>query len=110
MAGHPSTKIDLRSNLDSVGVINDPWQALHTKINQIFHQKILVERTHVSDFEQFLKEISFSNIFVMCYALLKSNILDMKKELSVKFCSLMYSRGKKDTHPYNISTIELGSL
>ena len=59
MASPTSTKIDLRSSLDPVGVINDPCQALHSKIKQIFLQKMLVERKHVSDFEQFLKEIDF---------------------------------------------------
>ena len=60
MTGPLSTHIDLRSGWDPVGVINDLWQALHSKIEQIFLQKMLAERKHVSEFEQFLKEIHFS--------------------------------------------------
>ena len=59
IAGPPSTKIDLRFSLDPENVINDPWQALHSKIEQIFLQKLLAERKHVSDFEQFITEIDF---------------------------------------------------
>lgn len=62
MAGPPSTQIDLKSRLDPVAVINDLWQALHSKIELIFLQKMLGERKHVSDFEQFLKEIEFKSI------------------------------------------------
>ena len=56
----PSTKSDLRFSLDPVGVINEPQQTLHPKLKQIFLQKMLVERKHVSDFEQSLKEIDLS--------------------------------------------------
>ena len=63
MAGQPSTQTDIRSSFESVDVINNPWQALHSNIKQIFLQKMLAERKHISDFEQFLKEIDFSNIF-----------------------------------------------
>lgn len=59
MAGPPSIQIDLRSSLDLVGVKDDQWQAIYSKINQIFCHKMLPERKHVSDFEQFLKEIDF---------------------------------------------------
>ena len=59
MAGPPLTQIDLRSSLDLVDVIKDTWQALHSKLKQTFLQKLLVERKHVSDFGQFLKEIDF---------------------------------------------------
>ena len=61
MAGPPSTQIDLRLSLDLVDVINDPWLALHSKHKQTFLQKMLVERKHVSDFENFLKEIDFNH-------------------------------------------------
>ena len=59
MAGPPSTQIDLRSSLNPVGVINDSWQARHSKIKQIFLKRMLVERKQVADFEQLLKQIDF---------------------------------------------------
>ena len=62
MIGPPSTQIDLRSSLDPVGIINDPWQALHSKIEQIFLKKMLAKKKLESNFEHFLKEIDFSKI------------------------------------------------
>ena len=62
MADPPLIHIDLRSSLDTVSVINNLWQSLHSEIEQIFPQKMLAERKHVSDFENFLKEIDFSLI------------------------------------------------
>ena len=44
-----------------MSVINDPRQDPHLKAKQIFLEKMLVERKHVFDFEQFLKEIDFRN-------------------------------------------------
>ena len=52
MAGPLLTQIDLRLIADPVCVINDPWQASHPKAEQICHDEMLVERKHVSDFEQ----------------------------------------------------------
>ena len=55
MAGPPSTQIDLRSSFDPVNVMNKPWQAQDSNIEQIFLQKMLAESKHIFDFEQFLK-------------------------------------------------------
>jgi len=55
----PSTQIDFRSNADLVGAIYVPWKAIHSKTEHICHKKMLLERKHVSDFEQILKEIDF---------------------------------------------------
>ena len=55
----PPTKIDLRPNPDLVGVIEVPWKAIHSKVKHICPEKMLLERKHVSDFEQVLKEIDF---------------------------------------------------
>ena len=52
-----STQIDLRPRVDLLGVIGVPWKAIHSKATQIHHEKMLLERKHVSDFEQVLKEI-----------------------------------------------------
>ena len=60
MADSLLTKIDLRSISNPVGVINDPLQAFHSKIEQSFVKKMFVERKHVSHFEKFLKEIDFT--------------------------------------------------
>ena len=49
----PSTQIDLRSSADPMGVINDPWQGSHSKAKQNCHEKMLLERNDVSDFEHF---------------------------------------------------------
>ena len=59
MTGGPSTQIGLRLNPDLVGVIGVPWKAIHSKAEQIRHGKMLLERRHVSDFKQVLKEIAF---------------------------------------------------
>ena len=52
MAGPLSTQIDLRLSVDLADVINDPWQTSNSKAEQICHDEMLVERKHVSDFEQ----------------------------------------------------------
>jgi hypothetical protein len=44
-----------------MGVINDPWQGSYSKAEQNCHEKMLLERKDVSDFEQVLKEIYFRN-------------------------------------------------
>ena len=62
MAGSQSTQIDLRSSLDPEGVLTGPWKDLHSKIEQIFLKKMLAERKHVYDFEQFLKEIDINRV------------------------------------------------
>ena len=43
-----------------MGVINEPWKAPHPKAKQICVEKMLPERKHVSDFDEVLKEIDFS--------------------------------------------------
>ena len=53
MTGGPSTKIDLRPNPD---LESHPF-----KSQAIFHEKMLLERKHITDFEQVLKEIDFIN-------------------------------------------------
>ena len=58
----PSTQIDLRPNPDLMGVIEVPWKAIHSKAKQNQHAKMLLERKHVSDFDQVLKEIYFNRI------------------------------------------------
>ena len=62
------TQIDLRPNLESgipdlVDVIEVPWKAIHSKAEQIRHDKRLLARKHETDFEQALKEIDFRNKF-----------------------------------------------
>ena len=55
----PSIQINFRPNANPVGVINDQWQASHSKAEEIYLEKMLLERKHVFDFEQVLKEIDF---------------------------------------------------
>ena len=60
------TQSDLRPNPESgipdlEGVIEVPWKAIHSKAEQIRHEKMLLERKHVSDFEQVLKEIDINS-------------------------------------------------
>ena len=46
--------------MDPVDVINDQWQAAHSKAEHIcLEKKMLLERKHVSYSEQVLKEIDF---------------------------------------------------
>ena len=59
IASVPSIQINLRPNANPVGVINDQWQASHLKVEEIYLEKMLLKRKHVSDFEQVLKEIDF---------------------------------------------------
>ena len=54
-------EIDFRHSVDPVGVINEPWQAPHSKAKPIWVEKMLLEWKHVSYFDRFLKEIDFSN-------------------------------------------------
>ena len=52
IASAPSMQINLRPNTNPVGVINDQWEASHSKAEEIYLEKMLLERKHVSDFEQ----------------------------------------------------------
>ena len=58
----PSIQINFRPTVNPVGVINDQRQASHSIAKETFLEKLLVERKHVSDFEQVLKEIDFSSV------------------------------------------------
>ena len=52
----PSIQINFRPNANPVGVINDQLQASHSKSEEICFEEMLLERKHLSGFEEVLKE------------------------------------------------------
>ena len=62
IVGVLSIQINLRTNAGPVGVINDQWQASHSKAEEICLEKMLLERKHISDFEQVFKELDFRGL------------------------------------------------
>ena len=71
------TQIDLKPSPNLVVVIDVPWRAIHSKAEPIRHEIMLLERKHVSNFEQFLKEIDFSH-----YTDLQQNYDSTKTKIS----------------------------
>ena len=47
IAGVSLIQINLKSNADPVGVINDQWRAYHSKVKHICLEKMLLERKHI---------------------------------------------------------------
>ena len=60
-------------------VINNQLQASHSKAEYICLEKMLLERKHVSDFKQVLKEIDYISM-----------ILRMPKHIQLKFLHAFY--------------------